>query len=98
MLPDMDTFSLYKAANLSGKNGSQEAVTLIYSCPVPPAGLKQEHDILRCFALDNSVDNYIAMGFSNGRINITKADVESPIKFSRGEDIRDTHTQRTYPV
>uniref|UniRef100_A0A915EFM5 Uncharacterized protein n=1 Tax=Ditylenchus dipsaci TaxID=166011 RepID=A0A915EFM5_9BILA len=41
-----------------GKNGSQEAVTLIYSCPVPPAGLKQEHDILRGRGVDHTLVVY----------------------------------------
>lgn len=36
--------------------------------------------MLRCFALDHSYNNYLALGFSNGRVNITKADVDSSLK------------------
>ncbi|KAI1731887.1 zinc-ribbon like family domain-containing protein [Ditylenchus destructor] len=87
---DTDAFSLYKVNNRVGRAESLDTVSLSYSCPLNVVGTKQDHDSLRCFALDHTAENLLALGFSNGRINITKADVDSAAKFSRGEDIRDT--------
>ncbi|KAI1725395.1 zinc-ribbon like family domain-containing protein [Ditylenchus destructor] len=87
---DTEAFCLYKVNNRVGRSESLDTISLSYSCPLNVVGTKQDHDSLRCFALDYTSENLLALGFSNGRINITKADVDSAAKFSRGEDIRDT--------
>lgn len=85
---DNENFSLHY---IDKNDENRDVAVPLYSIPLSTVSTtKQDHEYLRCFALDHSADNNVAFGFNNGRISISKIDTDSTTaKSFRGDDIRD---------
>uniref|UniRef100_A0A914C7W7 protein O-GlcNAcase n=1 Tax=Acrobeloides nanus TaxID=290746 RepID=A0A914C7W7_9BILA len=54
------------------------------------AGPKLDHDQLRCFDMDYSHENFLALGYNTGRIYVGKAEIDPISKKLPGEEVRET--------